>query len=75
MSDTRTHPDVGEVFVDHLGRVLLITSVKPNDPLGREVRGNLDRNPDKPYACNLWMWARTWRDAEPPMDPRLMKDG
>jgi hypothetical protein len=56
-----------ESYLDAEGRVLLVESVHPGDPLGREVRGSLmSGTPPRnwSYSCTLLDWASTWRDAE-----------
>lgn len=58
---------VGTSHTDSEGVKLLVTSVEPRDPQGRQVRGVIasEGTRDRPFACTLSHFERFWRGDEP----------
>ncbi len=75
MTDPVTVPEVDSEWKDAAGRRLVVREVVPDDPNGREVRGDLFQpNPTRSksgkeesdrYTTTLAVWALLWRDKQP----------
>lgn len=67
----RLRSAVGQSYEDSTGRTLVVDSVHPGDPDGREVRGTVIRQPGlpgdplndiKPYATSALIFQTIWLD-------------
>ena len=76
MNELSQHPILNARYEDARGRILIITRIQPDDPLGREVLGKLKwKGNSQAYATTLKIFYAVWVKKVPPLQSHEQRWG